>query len=317
MIHKSCKGYDKKVCGVCGVCVMSAEPNEAIKRLLRAKEEHQADDGSGDVVFAVFLEPHKPALGHAPPGPFDRLLSFVVTQFQPSPVMVHVELVVPCAVGSAQPVSFATYIGSKSGWQKDQRRNAEYYLGTTANKWRAVPVLGNHVARAVRSACDECNNVDYCLFRYISAVWGVRQVASLIPDDTRAPAHCATLTARVLRMGTTGILKHASPWYGPSTLYAELCGELKERAVAPESTTMGGDVSMQVEKLLRQRDEDVVAMQHYEYLNAIRALTLKTLDVDAIKDPEMAVMAQKNLANALFRWSVLRTKGAQNLADRI
>ena len=285
---------------------MGTQASEAIKKLLKAQEVHLVDDGSGDVVFAMFLEPHEPNPADGPPSVFDRLITYVVKHLQPSPVMVHVELVVPCASGSCQPVNFATYIGCKSGWQANTELNRGYYLGTTANKWRAVPVFGKHAARLVREACNESLDVDYSLFRYVTAAWGMRKLAAIVPDGSREPAHCATLTARVLKKGISGLLSHASAWYGPASLYAELCRDLGARGIVPETTAMGDDVSANVDALLRHRDEDVVSMNHDGYMGAIRALTLKASAAESADDPAMAVMTQKQLANALFRWSVLR-----------
>lgn len=286
---------------------MAGNASDAIKKLLKAQEEHLVDDGSGDVVFAMFLEPHEPNPADGPPSVFDRLVTYVVKHLQPSPVMVHVELVVPCASGSCSPVNFATYIGCKSNWQGNTEFNRGYYLGTTANKWRAVPVFGKHAARLVREACNESVDVDYSLLRYVTAAWGVRKLAAIVPDGSREPAHCATLTARVLKKGVSGLLSHASAWYGPASLYAELCRDLRARAIVPESTSMGSDVSAHVDRLLRRRDEDVVSMTHEEYMNAIRALTLKASAAENSDDLAMIVMTQKQLANALFRWSVLRS----------
>ena len=254
----------------------------------------------------MFLEPHESNPADGPPSFFDRLVTYVVNNLQPSPVMVHVELVVPCCPGSFDPVNFATYIGCKSGWQTNAKLNREYYLCQTANKWRAVPVFGKHAARLVRKACEESLDVDYSLFRYVTAAWGMRKLAAIVPDGSREPAHCATLTARVLKKGISGLLSHASAWYGPASLYAELCRDLGARGIVPETTAMGDDVSVHVDTLLRQRDKDVVFMKHDMYMSAIRALTLKASAAESADDPAMAVMTQKQLANALFRWSVLR-----------
>eukprot|EP00966_Prymnesium_polylepis_P227950 5274784-Prymnesium_polylepis.1 len=131
------------------------EPCVDFERILKAKEFQSLDDGSGDVVFAVFLEPHDPPPGSGPPSLFDRAVSFVVENMQPSPVMTHVELVVPCRPGSGTPVSFAAYIGSVSAWQSSRDNNEAYYLTNNANRWRAVPVFGKAAARLVRDACDE------------------------------------------------------------------------------------------------------------------------------------------------------------------
>tara|TARA_B100001057_G_scaffold466324_1_gene523355 strand:+ start:264 stop:1136 length:873 start_codon:yes stop_codon:yes gene_type:complete len=285
---------------------MSTQASKAIQRLLKAQEERAVDDGSGDVVFALFLEPHESSPSDGPLSAFDKMITYIVNHFQPSPVMMHVELVVPCAEGSRMPVNFATYIGSKSGWQADSDYNSKYYLGTTANKWRAVPVFGKHAARLVREACNDSCGVEYSLLRYITAAWGVRKLSSMVPDGPRDPAHCATLVARMLKRGVANVLRHPSAWYGPATLYAELCSELRTRAIVPSTTSMGDDISTHVDKLLRQRDEDVSCMNDAEFMSAIRVLTLKASAAETSDDAAMAVMTQKQLANALFRWSVLR-----------
>jgi len=287
---------------------MGIKAYEAIKKLLKAQEEHVVDDGSGDVVFAMFLEPHEPSPVDGPPSFVDSLITYVVKHLQPSPVMVHVEIIVPCSERSYEPVNFATYMGCKSDWQRNTEVNRAYYLGTTANKWRAVPVFGKHAASLVREACNKSVKVEYSLFRYVTAAWGVRTLAAIVPDGSREPAHCATLTARVLKKGITGLLSHASAWYGPASLYAELCRYLGARGIVPETTAMGEEVWAHVETLLRHRDEDVVSMTHDEYMRAIRALTLKASAAESANDPAMAVMTQKQLANALFRWSILRVQ---------
>lgn len=289
---------------------MSTRPSEAIERLMKAQEDRAVDDGSGDVIFALFLEPHQPNASDGPPSTFDKIVSYAVNHLQPSPVMVHVELVVPCAEGTCAPVNFATYIGSKSNWQGDAKYNAGYYLGTTANKWRAVPVFGKHAARLVRGACDQSCGVDYSLLRYVTAAWGFRRLSPMLSDGPKDPAHCATLVARMLKRGVSNVLRHPSAWYGPATLYAELCSELRNQAIVPATTSMEGDVAANVDKLLRQRDDDVSGMSDGEFMSAIRALTLKASAAGNSDDAAMSVMMQKQLANALFRWSVLRKPGA-------
>ena len=281
---------------------MGAVSSDAIRRLLQAQGQLDQDDGSGDVVFAMFLEPHEVE----ETGVFNRLIDFVVNHFQPSPTLVHVELVVPCSPSSTQPVNFATYIGSRSGWQTNRENNANYYLSSTANKWRAVPVFGKHAARHVRSACEKSKGVEYSLLRYVTAAWGVRKLASLMPDGPRDAAHCATLAARCLKSGVEGVLRHPSSWYGPSTLYTELCNDLRSRSIVPDSTSVGQDVALHVDCLLRRRDEDVSSMTNDASMAAIRALTLKASAAESAGDPAMAALTQKQLANALFRWSVLR-----------
>lgn len=278
-----------------------------LERVLKAHDNTRAEDGSGDVVFAVFLEPHDPPPGAEPPTVLDRLVTFAVSNLQPSPVMAHVELVVPCVAGADQPVNFGTYIGSTSGWQRDARNNERYYLVNTANKWRAVPVFGKNVARLARALCNESEGVQYSLLRYATASWAFRGLSALMPDKQDSPAHCATLTARILRsvVGRSW-LKHPSAWYGPASLYAELCKDLGQKAIAPETTLLSEEQAQLVDVLLRHSDDEVKALGDEKCMEAIRALTLKAASAEAFGDTAIKTLAQKQLAMALFRWSVLR-----------
>jgi hypothetical protein len=279
--------------------------NEAIRKLLKAKESAEVDDQSGDVVFAMFLEPHSQDPSSGPPNMLDKLISYVVNNLQPSPVMVHVELVVPPSPGSGAPVNFATYYGDRSDWRTDRKENAAYYMSTTAGKWRAVPVFGKHAARLVRATCDKSLKVKYSLFRYVTAAWGIRKMAAAVPDGPQQPAHCATLTARMLRRGILNSLEHPSAYYGPASLYIELRDRLHKMQIVPDTTELG-QVSLQVDRLLKHRDEDVRFMTDDEFSSAIRALTLRASAAAASGDAAMQVMTQKQLATGLFRWSILR-----------
>lgn len=279
--------------------------SEAIRRLLSAQHEQSLDDGSGDVLFVLFLEPVDDKSVTDAPSFFERMVNYVVRHCQPSPVMVHCELVVPPAPASSQPVNFATYLGQRSGWQTDRATNAQYYGGDTANRWRALPIFGRHLARLARTACDESCDVEYSLKRYVSAAWGVRQLAALVPDGPRQPAHCATLAARVLNRAVPNFLKHSSAFYGPASLYGELVRALGDQEVVPDVTAMG-DLVPPLETLMRHSDSVVARMSEADFLAAIRALTLRVSAAAVGNDAAMQIMAQKQLANALLRWSVLR-----------
>lgn len=280
--------------------------NEAIARLLESKRAQELDDGSGDVVFALFLEPHPPPPASDHRGSAEKALDFAIQHCQPSPAMVHVELIVPCTPGAKQPTSFATYIGCHSGWQSDPDANLGYYLGNNANHWRAVPVFGKQAARRVRDACSHSSGVPYSLARYFTASWPLRAFSGLVPDGDKAPAHCATLTARVLRHSIGACLRHPSAWYGPASLYAELCGDLRDQRIRPESTLMAPDTTRVVEALLRSSDAAVAMLSDAECTAAVRALTLKAAAAEAFGDSAACQMTQRQLANALLRWSVMR-----------
>ena len=280
-----------------------------LQRILEAKFNQESDDRSGDVVFAIFLEPHDPPPGSDPPSFLERALSFAVNHMQQSPVMTHVELIVPCAPGADRPVNFATYVGSKSGWQTDQDNNELYYLRICANKWRAVPIFGKGIAKSVRDVCDRSCGIHYSLLRYVTASWAFRGVSRLVPDRTKSPAHCATLTARILRSAVgKSFLRHTSAWYSPSSLYSELCESLGCKKIAPDSTLMTPDIASLVNMLLRFCDEDIKHVSDEEFLNAIRALTLKVAAAEAHGDTSMRTLTQKQLGTVLLRWSVMRSK---------
>ncbi len=217
--------------------------------------------------------------------------------------MAHVELVVPCAPGSGAALNFATYIGDRSGWRTDERDNRAYYFGANANHWRAIPVFGAQAARRVRAACNGSEGVEYSMLRYASAASCFRGAAGLLPDGPRAPAHCATLTARMLKTAIAAV-RRPSAWYGPASLFAELSEALRSREVVPSALPPRALLGEQ--RLLGGGDAEVRAMQEAELLEAIHALTLKVVVEEQQGDDVSRRIHQKRLANGLLRWSVNR-----------
>ena len=288
--------------------------SEGIARLLRSNQCDSSDDGSGDVVFAMFLEPHEPPPG-SKPTLVDKAVTFAVNTFQPSPVMCHVELVVPCRLGSQEPVNFATYIGQTSDWQRERDNNEAYYLVNNAGKWRAVPVFGKQAAREVRSVCSKSVGVQYSLLRYLTASWPLRSISGFMPDSLQSPAHCATLTSRVLRKSIGACRRHPSSWYGPSSLYAELSQDLKDQQISPETTLMTEETAAAVDAILRSKDDDVRLLDDVVCMDAIRALTLKAAAAEGFGDTTSQKLTQHQLATALFRWSVLRAPQTTSCRD--
>ena len=274
-----------------------------IARLLNASSTLNGKDEDEDAVYALFLEPHPVPEQYSIAS---KAVHYAINHFQPDPVMAHVELVIPCVPGADEPVNFATYIGEDSKWQSDNNANMKYYL-TSGNKWRAVPVFGSTAAGTARKVCSQSIGVQYSLLRYLTASWPFRYLSRLVPNRKRSPAHCATLTSRILKESIGGVLRHPSAWYGPATLYSELLEKLRQRDVLPESTLMTASTAEAVDCILRKRDEDIMAMLDDERcLNAIRALTLKVASAETHGDPFSQKLSQRQLATALLRWSVLR-----------
>ena len=71
---------------------------------------------------------------------------------------------------------------------------------------------------------------------------------------------------------------------------------------------MTPDIASLVNMLLRFCDEDIKHVSDEEFLNAIRALTLKVAAAEAHGDTSMRTLTQKQLGTVLLRWSVMRSK---------
>lgn len=284
-----------------------SQMQSSIGELFDNHKKDSASDDCGDVVFALFLKPHS----NADETFFNRVLNFGIQHLQPSPVMVHVELIVPCSAGSKQPCIFATYIGSKSDWKCDNASNESYYFGDTAGKWLAVPIFGRNAAKAVRDVCDVSRNVPYSMFRYATALYGLRNFANLVKENTRSPAHCATITARILKEALgKKTLSHSSAWYGPASLYGELVESLRNQHIRTDGQLVNQKVVEDIDTLLQMPDSDVKACSDARSFNAIRALTLKAAMSAASPDGTEFLLAQKQLATALLRWTTLRDVAA-------
>lgn len=265
-----------------------------------------------DVVFALFLEPR--------PEPDPRwttaeyAIDAAVRLFQPSPALAHCELLVPpVPFDEGLRTQFATYFGRQSGWQTDKSDGFDYYLVQNANRWRAVPIFSMNAAANVRSECDMELGVHYSLAKYLSATPPFRYFAGILSDKRRTPAHCATLTARVLK---NALVADASPtrpsaWYGPTTLYHELCGTANWRGArmgASDYTGMPAETASHVEQLLRgvMSSETIYEVGDEGCMEAVRALTMRVCNTLGQGDSMSQRLTQQQLATALLRWVILR-----------
>lgn len=256
-------------------------------------------------MFALFLEPsaqpHNRSL-------LDKCVDFAVRNLQVSrPVMSHVELVVPCCRDADVPVNFASYINDMAKWRSNRACNEKYYLVSHANGWRALPIFAPQCARKVREACDACEGARYSLPMYITSAWGLRNLAWILPDQAQSEGHCATIAARAVRAATgSEVLSKPSAFYSPSSLFSELSENLRARPVVSESSELNQQSLMAVESLLRDSNESLRSLSDIDALTAFRVLTLKTASAEVLADETAQVLAQKQLALALLRWSVFR-----------
>lgn len=243
-----------------------------------------------DVVFLLGLEGGSPnpdwSLG-------ERFLDVLVRNFQPRPTFVHVELFVPPS-GNEDKTQFATYIGRHADWGSGE--DTSFYIGGR-NSWRAFPVRAKD---AVRLACEEERGAPYSLLRYVTSAHPFRVFAPLLAARPKSPAHCATLSARVLKAaGVT--LPRTAAWYSPSTLWLELSrpSRVEELRLSLPVLPMADSSLASVEKLLRGSDVAVEALSDSECLAAVRTLQFLVLSEE---DEAARVVHERQLARGLLRW---------------
>ena len=127
-----------------------------------------------DAAFLLFLEPASEEL-ESQHTVSQRLLDCAIRTFQGTPKLMHVELLLPPSKSEQHLLHFATYLGSKSGWQLGHNDNVEYYLrGENAGRWRAVPVFGVDAVARIRRECELERGVPYSLARYATSIYPFR-----------------------------------------------------------------------------------------------------------------------------------------------
>ena len=281
-----------------------------LKRAGAACEQADEKVAGSDVVYALFLEPSAEA--HPEWSGVECIIDRAVRLFQPSPALAHVELLVPpVPTEEGLRTQFATYLGRSSGWQTDKADGYSYYLAQNGNRWRAVPIFQLNASDKLRAECDMELGVGYSLARYASSVPPGRWLANWLPDRRRSPAHCATLTARVLKNAHVYAPKHSSAWYGPSTLYHELTHQAAwqgERMGASQWTGMPAHTAEHVEQLLRgvMDTATVQSVGDARCTDAVHALTMRACNALLCSDAVAQRTTQQQLATALLRWVLLR-----------
>lgn len=242
-----------------------------------------------------------------------RVIDKLVKSFQPSPVLTHVELLLPPS-SSRDESHFSTYLGRNAAFGSKFANSKTFYLGGgNVNSWRAIPVQG---ARALKNARDVCSrevDTPYSLSRYVFSVPPGRALAGILPDHTGSPAHCAALSARIIRDAVQEYgLAHHAPWYAPSTLFLE-CSKpsrmelyndyLTETRPTILSLSEEEEAIGTIEVLLRGSDEAVTSLKHSGCQAAINRLSSQVIEQRAAgNDPIRERILEKQLARALLRW---------------
>ena len=263
------------------------------------------------------------ALEGAAPTPdktaLQRVLDYLVRHLQPSPSMTHIELFVPSETHGGD-VHFATYMGTGSdekpytaGWGSAFSDGSPDFYNDNREHWRAVPVVGIDTS-ALRKEANAHVGTPYGLwwdtvpYLYAFSVPPLRALTYWLSDKPKAPAHCATLVARILKRASTSPvlpLENPSAWYGPSTLFLELSrdGLMGSYDTSEMHSLVHTDdaSALAVNTIIHESDEAVARMSEIDVKLAILTLTERVI-VARGKGEATERLHQKNLAKALLRW---------------
>ena len=251
---------------------------------------------------------------------FGEALVDQTVQFgQPYPAITHVELWVGDRPNEkTEDNHFSTYLGTTRGalWTSGLTDSKKFYSSAA---WSAIPIFAPNVERRVRAECNLHNGTPYppaaVLWQYPMSIWPFRAFAGLLDDSINSPAHCAALSARILRSAVPEIsLPHASHWFGPSSLYLELSTpERMERALAAQRPVVRSQAEEEQDEALAEQltlssDDEVVAMSRGDVRQALHALAIQVLKAGSrVKgvDPDQGAKraAEERFARGLTRYT--------------
>ena len=269
----------------------------------------KADATSGDASFAEAV--------------IDRTVQFG----QPYPAVTHVELWIgdrPAERGEDN--HFSTYLGARKGalWTSGLTDSKKFYSSAA---WSAIPIFAPNAERRARAECNLHCGTPYpsaaVLWQYPMSIWPLRAFSGFLDDRINAPAHCAALTARILRSAVPEVsLMRPSHWYGPSALYLEMSTpERMERALAMQRPVVRSQVEEEHDErlgdiLTLHSDDEVVAMSTSDARQAVHALAIAVLRAGSRTngaDPDQGTKraAEERFARGLTRYTWLNRKENQ------
>ena len=257
----------------------------------------------------------------------EALIDRTVQLGQPYPAVTHVELWIGERPGErGEDNHFSTYLGAKKGalWTSGLSDSKKFYSSAA---WSAIPIFAPNVERRVRAECKLHCGTPYppaaVLWQYPMSIWPLRAFSGFLDDRINAPAHCAALSARILRSAVPEVsLMQPSHWYGPSSLYLELSTpERMERALATQRPVVRSQVEEEHDEKLADlltlhSDDDVVAMSTSDARQAVHALAIQVLRAGSRTggaDPDQGAKraAEERFARGLTRYTWLNRKENQ------
>lgn len=273
-----------------------------------------------DVVYLAF---HEASAEDAPSSSIGtKAFNYLLAHMQPElpcGTLWHTELWVPTQCGSIKP--FSTYWGEESGWQSLRfgegalpsvvQRNVEYYVRDVGNHWLAIPLRGKGIASECKKAADQAIGVPYSYKRYVTAMSFGRWAACCVSGSLRAPAHCATLAARILQRATARrLLLKSTESYSPVQLYISckerIFGCSETWTLLPTRHT-GVDPDAVAEQtrytLLYGSAEDLASYQRSDLQKGLQLLELEVASsIAEAKGPLADREATRQLGHALVRY---------------
>ena len=261
---------------------------------------------------------------------------------QPYPAITHCEMWVgERASRPGDDNHFSTYLGAKNGamWTSGLADSERFYgcskpaegvltRRTARSSWSAIPIFALEGAEKLRRECNLHHGTPYppafLLWQYPMSTWPLRAFSGLVDDRINSPAHCAALSARILRtaLPKTHAMAHPSHWYGPSSLYLELATPMRmEEALARERPVVKAKVEEEAldrlaDVLVQHSDDEVVAMRREDAHKALHTLAINVLragsrvngnevDQDDFRD------AQERYARGLCRYTWTHRRGGE------
>ena len=254
----------------------------------------------------------------------EALVDRTVQFGQPYPAITHVELWIGDRPGErGEDNHFSTYLGAKQGamWTSGLSDSKKFY---SSPAWSAIPIFAPNAERRMRAECNLHCGTPYppatVLWQYPMSIWPLRAFSGFLDDRINAPAHCAALSARVLRSAVPEIaLPYSSHWYGPSSLYLELSApERMERALAAQRPVVRSKVEEERDEKLADvltlhSDDEVIAMSTADARQALHALGIQVLEAGVRTNGELPDQgafrtAQERFARGLTRYTWLNRK---------
>jgi hypothetical protein len=255
---------------------------------------------------------------------------------QPYPAITHCELWVGERAGTAKKNGnhFSTYLDADKGamWTEGLSNSPGFYQcsnpvnetvarRTALSSWSAIPIFALGGAEKLRRECNLHTLTPYppgfLLWHYPFSTWPLRAFSGFLDDRINSPAHCAALSARILRAAfpTNYALEHPSHWYGPSSLYLELTTPMRmeaaferERPVV-KATVQEEALDRLADVLVQHSDEEVEAMRREDAHSALHTLAVHVLRAgsrtaaDGEVDQDDFREAQERYARGLCRYT--------------